>query len=151
LLAGDRPTNDLLKDSFPLFQQGEFDFYFENAPWPIGLQSTLPNELKKKIAASVISEALGYSSVDGVMKRYLEDIAYPDGNHNRLDWRIRTHVSSSMDVFHGELEKVARLPNKPFGSVLSEWTLCRAHFSMDLYTYDARTASLGDRGLRLRQ
>lgn len=142
MLTGDRSKNDALNAAFPLFQGGEYDFYFKRAPWPLGLHSTLPSSLKKKIAAALISEALGLKSVDNVSKNYLKNISYPEVDENRLDLCVRRFVSKRMETFGSLIGRLSELSDKPTNQPISEWTLSRAPFSMELLAYCGQRGAL---------
>ena len=132
LLPGDKKVSESLRKAFPLFQGGEYDFYLPHSSWQIGLQSTHPDGLKRKIIAAVISEQLGIRSVDYVLKNYLADATYPREDGSRLDLRIRSFVSRKMLDYDSASKYLAGLSNKHVGIFVSEWTLARAPFSMEL-------------------
>jgi hypothetical protein len=141
LLTGDRKISEALRAAFPL-QGGEYDFYLPNSPWQIGLSSTHPEELKRKIVASIVSEHLGLRSVDNVLKNYLAGETFPKEDGNRLDHRIRSFVSENMSDFASMIRYVSWLPNKEFCKVISEWTLLRAPFSMEFLAYCGQRGAL---------
>jgi hypothetical protein len=142
LLTGDKELNQPLRDAFPLFQAGEYDFYLSKSPWQIGLQSTHPDSLKRKIAAAVMSELAGLRSVDYTLKRYLQDVTYPQEDGSRLDLRIRAFVSRKMSHFDSAIMYPAPLPDKSFCMTASEWTLSRGPFSMELLAYCGQRGAL---------
>ncbi|MGH6811439.1 MAG: hypothetical protein ACREDM_03555 [Methylocella sp.] len=142
MLTGDKEINEPLRAAFPLFRGGEYDFYLANSPWQIGLQSTHPDSLKRKIAAAVISEGLGLRSVDYVLKNYLADVTYPEEDGTRLDLRIRSFVSRKMLDIESLIACVRELPNKPTCKFVSEWTLTRAPFSMELLAHCGQRGAL---------
>jgi hypothetical protein len=142
LLTGDKELNQPLGDAFPLFRGGEYDFYLANSPWQIGLQSTHPDSLKRKIAAAVVSESIGLRSVDYTLKKYLHDVSYPREDGSRLDLRIRAFVSRKMFDFESTIRYLAPLPNKSWCMTVSEWTLSRAPFSMELLAYCGQRGAL---------
>ncbi|MGP0010992.1 MAG: hypothetical protein ACLPIG_20215 [Methylocella sp.] len=142
MLTGDKEPNQSLKDAFPLFQGGEYDFYLAKSPWKIGLQSTHPDSLKRKIAAAVASEFAGIRSVDYTLKRYLRDVTYPQEDGSRLDLRIRAFVSHKMSDFDSTIMYLAPFPDKSFCMTVSEWTLMRGPFSMDLLAHCGQRGAL---------
>lgn len=142
LLTGDKEINEPLGAAFPLFQGGEYDFYLPHSPWQIGLQSTHPDGLKRKIAAAVVSQFLGLRSVDHVLKKYLAHVTYPEEEGSRLDLRIRSFVSCKMSDFNSLIRYLAPLPNKSWCATVSEWTLSRAPFSMELLAYCGQRGAL---------
>lgn len=132
-----------MKTAFPLVDgKGEFDFYFKIFPWEIGLQSTCPADLKRKIAAVVISEKLGLRSLDYVIKNYLSNVTYSEEDSKRLDHRIRSFVSNKMSEFEAAIRILAPLPNKTLCRTVSEWTLSRAPFSMELLAHCGQRGAL---------
>jgi hypothetical protein len=142
LLSGDKKLNKQLRAAFPLFQGGEYDFYFKKSPWQIGLHSTYPDSLKRKIAAAVTSEKLGLRSVDNVLKKYLVGVSYPEEDGSRLDLRIRSFVSRKMLDFDSSIRYVAQLPDKSLCMTVSEWTFSRASFSMEFLAYCGQRGAL---------
>jgi hypothetical protein len=142
LLTGDRELNEPLRAAFPLFQGGEYDFYLPNSPWQVGLKSTHPNSLKRKIVAAVISEAQGLRSVDYVLKTFLSDVTYPEQDGCRLDLRIHSFVLRKMNDLNYLIGLVRELPNKPTCKFVSEWTLARAPFSMELLAHCGHRGAL---------
>ncbi len=142
MLTGDKESNEPLRAAFPLFQEGEYDFCFKKSAWQIGLHSTYPDSLKRKIAAAVISEQLGLRSVDYVLKNYLAGVTYTQEDGTRLDLRIRSFVSRKMLDLESLIACVSELPNKPSCKFVSEWTLARAPFSMELLAYCGQRGAL---------
>ena len=142
MLTGDKEINDAFAAAFPLFQGGEYDFYLVDCPWQIGLQSTHPDGLKRKVAAAAISEFMGLRSVDNVLKKYLTNVNYREEDGSRLDLRIRSFVSRVMVEFDSTIRYLAPLPDKSLCMTVSEWTLSRKPFSMELLAY------CGQRGAR---
>jgi len=133
---------EAMRASFPLIQGGDFDLYFGHMPWQIGLKSTYPNSLKRKLAAVAASEFLGIRSIDYVLKNYLADVNYPEEDGSRLDRRIRSFVSGRMSELDAAIRYVACDPDKPVCMFVSEWTLSRAPFSMELLTYCGQRGAL---------
>lgn len=142
MLTGDNETNESFRTAFPLFQGGEYDFCLPNSHWQIGLKSTHPNSLKRKIVAAVISEAQGLRSVDYVLKTYLSDVNYSEQDRSRLDLRIHSFVSRKMNDLNCLTGLVRELPNKPTCKFVSEWTLARAPFSMELLAHCGNRGAL---------
>lgn len=105
-------------------------------------QTTHPNSLKRKIVAAVISEAQGLRSVDYVLKTYLSDVKYSEQDRSRLDLRIHSFVSRKMNDLNCLTGLVRELPNKPTCKFVSEWTLARAPFSMELLAHCGNRGAL---------
>lgn len=143
-LSGDRPRNERLIAEFPLFQHGEYDFYFPNAHWQIGLKSSYPESLKKKVAAVLISEFVGLKSIDNIMKTYMRDVSYPVAAESRLDLRVREFVSKRISAFDGQLYALSISFNGKLSgnTVIGLLTLKRAVFSMDLLAYCGQRGAL---------
>ncbi len=131
MLSGDREENKALKDGFPLFIGGEYDFSFPKAFWKVGVLSSCPSSLKKKIAASLLSEQLGLKSVDNVVRTYLKDVHYSEGDDGRLDLRVREFVTQRMRAFSSQIQVISKEPEKELNRTMSEWALGRTAFSMD--------------------
>ena len=122
-------SDDALREQCPLFLFEEFDLTFPHAHWRIGLNSTYPGELKRRIAAAVISFQLGLRSVDYTLKKYIED-DYETGNPSRLDLRISSALTQKADNFSDLIFQVTCVGPKRQGQILSEWTYLRAPFSL---------------------
>jgi hypothetical protein len=73
------------KPQFPIFSYEEYDFSFEHLAWPLGLKSTYPAELIRRVAAAAISYQMGNRSIDYIYKRYLKEHQYGMGDESRLD------------------------------------------------------------------
>ncbi|VTZ25808.1 conserved hypothetical protein [Methylocella tundrae] len=142
MLTGDRTKNELLNDAFPLFQGGEYDFCFPKAFWKIGMQSSIPNSLKKKIAASIISEQFGLKSVDNVSRKYLKGVNYPESDNERLDRRVRSFVAKKMSAFNSQIYVLSKRTDQGLNRTMSQWTLGRASFSMELLAYCGQRGAL---------
>lgn len=142
MLSGDRQDTERLMADFPLFQAGEYDFYYKNAPWKIGLESTCPAELKRKIAGAFISETLQLKSVDNVLKKYLANIDYVEADDDRLDLRIRRHIEYSMKIFHDAIRELSKAAPQNINYAVCGWTLIRAPFSIEQMAYCSNRGAL---------
>jgi len=142
MLTGDRSKNETLDQAFPLFLAGEYDFCFTRSPWDIGLHSTCPNSLKKKIAAAVISESLALKSVDNVARNHLKDLVYPDPDKNRLDIRIRGFITEKMNIFGSQIDLLKERRDRKSNQTIAEWTLSRSPFSMELLAHCGQRGAL---------
>jgi len=141
-LTGDRVTNEKLESQFPLFQHGEYDFFFPNAQWEIGLKSTYPESLKKKIAAVLVSELMGLKSVDNVLKNYLSDVQYPEEDDARLDLRIRAAVTKLISKFDALIFAISISGEVRGNRVIGLLTLQRSVFSMDFLAFCGQRGAL---------
>jgi hypothetical protein len=132
-----------LQESFPLFPAQQYDFFFDEPLWPIGLQSTAPNELKRRVAAARASVFLGLKSVDGTLKRYLKDRKYPEGDDQRLDLRVTREINAATETISKAILLISSLGDKKrLGEILGEWTLMRTPFSMDILLSCANRGAL---------
>ncbi|HEY9211301.1 MAG TPA: hypothetical protein VIQ29_00445 [Ancylobacter sp.] len=134
--------SEALRDNFPIFQADEYDFYFENMPWPIGLKSTHPTELKKRVAVAGISVVLGARSMDSIYKKYSKIFDYEEPNENRIDLQIQEFVRKKMDLVSDSVLRSSEREGTKFSAILAEWTLFRTPFSMQLAFYCANRGSL---------
>jgi hypothetical protein len=83
-----KPKRSAVATNFPVFAMNDYDFVFQNPLWPVGLRSTFPEELKRRIAAAMLSCQFGYSGVDYAYKTYTKHARYDAGDPSRLDWQI---------------------------------------------------------------
>jgi hypothetical protein len=128
--------------NFPLFPAQHFDFAFSNAPWPIGMHSTAPASLKKKVAAASISRFLRVKSIDRVLKEYFSEIAYKETDPDRIDFRILRIINQSFSTHREAIIYITGIGVKSMGQTIGEWTLMRAPFSIDSVLYCANCGAL---------
>jgi hypothetical protein len=117
-------------EQFPLFSHENFDFIFGGTEWPIGLRSTCPSELKRRIAAASASFFAGNRSMDHTYKRYLAHLNYDEGDGSRLDVRIESEIERKLSLFSDVLVEITALEPKRLGEVVAEWTMLRLPLSM---------------------
>jgi hypothetical protein len=104
--------------NFPLFPAQHFDFAFSNAPWPIGMHSTAPASLKKKVAAASGSHFLRVKSIDRVLKEYLSEVEYEETDPDRIDFRILRTVNQSFSAQREVLIYITGI-GVPWGKLLA--------------------------------
>jgi hypothetical protein len=117
------------RSQFPLFSYEEFDFAFETG-WPIGLKSTYPEELIRRIAAARVSFQLGNSGIDYTYKRYLKDKTYPVDDGSRLDLRVSRFVEEHLELLFELISRTTALEPKREGEIICEWTYLRIPFAL---------------------
>jgi hypothetical protein len=138
-LPSKRSLAAAFQEPFPLFDRGEFDFSFPNAPWPIAIDSATPSELT--------SYSLQLKSVDYCLKNYLSDVDFPGGDLDRLDRRIRIFIDLSTSRLSNYVVNVANYcstsqSHNAIGRFLSTWTLSRAAFSLEIAAYASQRGAL---------
>ena len=116
---------------FPIFSYEDFDFQFKGAPYPIGLKSTYPEELIRRVAAAFISFQMGNAAIDYTYKRYLKDHRYETNDGSRLDLRVTRTISRRMELLSGLISRVTQPENKRLGEVVCEWTFLRLPFAIN--------------------
>jgi hypothetical protein len=141
-LSGDRVPNPKLKSAFPLFQGEAYDFCFHNSPWKIGLQSTYPNHLKKKIAAVLVSEQLQLKSVDHAMRQYVSTMEYPEGDPSRLDWRVVEFINKRIATLSAQIYSLSLNEYIEQNKAIGLLTLQRAQFSMEFLIFCGHRGAL---------
>jgi hypothetical protein len=77
---------------FPLSSNEDFDFIFSNAPYPIGLRSTYPPELKRKVAAAVAAFRGHLRSLDHAYRTYTDEADFLPTKESRLDIQISSAI-----------------------------------------------------------
>jgi hypothetical protein len=115
---------------FPIFSYEDYDFQFKKAPWPIGLKSTYPEELVRRVAAAFISLQMD-NSLDYTYRRYLKDAHYKMDDGSRLDLRIARAIDQRMEMLNGLISRVAKFDGKRLGEIVCEWTFFRLPFSIN--------------------
>jgi hypothetical protein len=126
---------------FPIFSYEDYDFQFWNAPWPIGLKSTYPEELVRRIAAAFISLQMGNSGVDYTYKRYLKDAHYEMNDGSRLDLKITRTIAQRMKLLSDLISRVAQFEGTkaigwlgkscPIAGRLYGWLSVHAHWAYE--------------------
>lgn len=125
-----RPSQDAkVAEQFPLFRYEDYDVRFQYEPWPIGLKSTYPEELIRRVATAVASLQMR-NRMDYTYKRYAGEHSYKVDDGSRLDWRAARLVCAQADVLSDLIYQTSTLQPKRQGEVLSEWTFLRAPFCM---------------------
>ena len=94
---------------------------------------------------------MGNKSADHVLKRYLDDVDYPEGNRNRLYRRIRRFIDASLTNFSEYIAKVGESCSSSdsyntLGHFLSTWTLGRTAFSFEVIAYASQRGALFEAG-----
>ena len=127
-----RPTksSDQRSSALPIFSYEDFDFGFKNSAWPIGLKSTYPEELVRRVAAAMISYHAGNSGIDYTYKRFLKNKSYKIDDGSRLDLRISKTISHRLNLLDDLIYRITALEPKRNGEVISEWTFMRVPFSI---------------------
>jgi hypothetical protein len=110
----------------------DYDFVFQNPLWPVGLRSTFPEELKRRIAAAMLSCQFGYSGVDYAYKTYTKHARYDAGDPSRLDWQIDGAIKRQTSSLGELIFQVTPHPNKRHGEIISEWCFMRVPHSIEL-------------------
>lgn len=119
------------RSQFPIFSHEEYDFRSSDLGWPIGLKSTFPEELIRRIAAAQISYQAGLRSIDYTYKRYLKDHTYKVDDGSRLDLRIGDAIRNEMNLFSELIHRITQLEPKKEGQIIAEWTFLRAPFCIE--------------------
>lgn len=118
-----------LADNFPIYLVDDFDFTFPGIGWSIGLRSTYPNILKKRIASAAISLIMGISP-DRVEKKYLHDVEYKESSPNRLDLIIDSFIKQQIEVLDNAINQFKISTDDSFGQFVAKVTLLRTLFSV---------------------
>ncbi len=116
---------------FPIFSYEDYDFGFNAPPYPIGLKSTYPEELVRRVGAALISFQMRNSGIDYTYKRYLKDHRYEMNDGSRLDLRITKTVTRRMDLLSELISRVSQADGKRLGEIVSEWTFFRLPFAIN--------------------
>src|SRR5256885_9290603 len=115
---------------FPIFSYEDYDFQFKNAAYPVGLKSTYPEELIRRVAAAFISFQMGNSGVDYTYKNFLKDKPYQTDDGTRLDLRITRTLSARLELLEALIDRVAKSDDKRLGEIVCEWTFYRMPFAI---------------------
>jgi len=118
-----------LADNFPIYLADDFDFTFPGIGWTIGLRSTYPNILKKRIASAAISLMMGISA-ERVEKKYLHNVEYEEPPTNRLDLVIDKFIKHQIEVLDNALDQFKISTEDSFGQFVAKFTLLRTLFSL---------------------
>ena len=116
--------------NFPIFSYEDYDFGL-NVAWPIGLKSTYPEELIRRIGAAVISLHMGNTAVDYTYRRYLKGRRYEMNDGSRLDLCISREIKNKSAALSSSLSLITELEPKNDGQFVSEWTFLRIPFAIE--------------------
>ena len=142
LLSGNRPVNTALNSAFPLFHVTAYDFFYKNSPWLVGLQSTNSTAVKKKIAAVIISEFTGLKSLDNILRTYLKDTTYPNGDKDRLDLRVDAFITKRISNFDTQIFALSFQQFNSSNPAFSLFPFGRAKFTTELLMCCAHKGAL---------
>jgi hypothetical protein len=116
---------------FPIYPSKDYDMDFPNMQNSIGIMSTAPHELIKRVVAAAISYQARNSSIDYTYKRYLRDKRYNTNDGSRLDLRISRAIDLHGQLFSALLFHITTLKGKTLGNIVCEWTLMRVPHSIN--------------------
>lgn len=119
-----------LLSHFPMYPSDDYDMCFPDMHHPIGINSTAPPELIKRIVAAAISYQLQNKGIDYTYKTYLRDAQYDTNDGSRVDIRISRAIADHHRNFSSLLYQVTTSENKILGNMICEWTLIRAPHSI---------------------
>jgi hypothetical protein len=131
-----------LSRHFPIFSREDFDFCLDHSPYPIGLKSTYPEELVRRVAAALVSFRAGNSGIDYTYKRYLKEHKYELDDGSRLDLRISREIKSSMHLLDALIFQTTAVEGKRRGEVVAEWTFLRIPFAVKSLLSSAHQGAL---------
>jgi len=114
------PPKDAAAKHFPIFSYEDYDFTFHKSAWPIGLKSTYPEELVRRVGAAMISLQMGNSAIDYTYKKYLKNRTYEMGDGSRLDLRISREIKKKTSLLSGLVSEVTGLGQKRDGQFICE-------------------------------
>jgi hypothetical protein len=121
---------EVWKTNFPIYPSDNYDLNFPAMAHPIGMMSTAPSDLVRRVVAAAISHQLGNKSIDYTYKRYLDDAEYDTNDGSRLDTRISAAIEKHSKHFSALLYHVTAQDGKFLGNCICEWTLTRAPHSI---------------------
>jgi hypothetical protein len=110
---------------FPLYQSEEYDLSFPNLPFPIGIKSTMPDDLIRRISAAAISFLAGNRGIDYTYKRYTQNNSYRTNDGSRIDIRISRAINNSGNQLSSLLHHITTTGDKIIGNIICEWTIMR--------------------------
>jgi hypothetical protein len=125
------PPKDAAAKHFPIFSYEDYDFTFHKSAWPIGLKSTYPEELVRRVGAAMISLQMGNSAIDYTYKKYLKDHTYEMDDGSRLDLRLSREIKKKTSLLSALISEVTGLGPKKDGQFICEWTFLRIPFSIN--------------------
>lgn len=117
-----------LSDQFPLHRLEDYDAYYPHHAWAVGIKSTFPSILKKRLIASVMATQMGSASVDYIVKRYFtgaED-AEPIA---RKDLEAINFIERSHSWLHGLVERLTYHDDDNVGRIMAELTMMRQEYT----------------------
>jgi hypothetical protein len=121
-----RHPNDIRRH-FPLYLFEDYDKTFPMSPWHVGLKSSFPEEVFRRVSAALISVQLGVASMDNIYKKYTKSQSY--AALARLDISAQEFIVSSTECFQRCLIAITHRSEARMGRILFEWTLLRLPFA----------------------
>src|SRR6185295_18979999 len=126
------PKVESSAQQFPIFSYEDYDFEFTKRGYPIGLKSTYPEELVRRVSAARVSYLMRLSSVDYTRKRYVDDAKYEMDDGSRLDLRVSAALQRQTELLAERVSRLSERPKKSEGEIISEWTFLRVPFATRL-------------------
>lgn len=137
MTKAEQPANQ-----FPIFSYEDYDFEFKNRGYSVGLKSTHPEELIRRISAARLSYLMHLGSVDYTRKRYLKDAKYEMNDGSRLDLRVTRALKNQTELLAELIRRLSRRATKSEGEIICEWTLLRVPFATKLLLSCANRGAL---------
>lgn len=127
---------------FPIQSIVELDFVIgQQMGWPVGTTREAPLDLKRRLAAAMISYHGRLKSIDYTLKNYVEPDQYDD--EENLGDIISDHIRDRLDLLKEILADLHTQGELPFGTFGAEMTLFRVPSALNA------GRMLGNRGLIL--
>lgn len=125
---------------FPLYSMDDYDTFYPHHVWKVGIKSTFPSLLKKRLIASVIATQMGGASVDYMVKRYLggddEDPSFGLGREAN-DFIVRSHK-----WLNAVVERLTHHSDDNVGRIMAELTMSRQEFTTSCFLYMANRGAV---------
>jgi hypothetical protein len=125
---------------FPLYSMEDYDAFYPHHLWKVGIKSTFPSLLKKRLIASVIATQMGTASVDYVIKRYLD--GEEEDQPLSMGAEANTFIEKSHDWLHGVAERLTHHADDNVGRIMAELTMMRQQYTTSCFLYMANRGAV---------
>ncbi len=125
---------------FPLYALEDYDSYYPHHVWKVGIKTTLPDILRRRLIGSVIATHLGNSSVDNAVRKYVP--AVDEKPILRLGARAVSFIESSHSWMHDLVERLTRHDDQNIGRVMAELTMLRQEYTAKCFLYIANRGAI---------
>lgn len=125
---------------FPLYELEDYDSYYPHHTWKVGIKTTLPDILRRRIIGSIIATHLGNSSVDHAVRQYVP--AVDEKPILRLGTKSVSFIESSHSWMNDLIERLTHHADENIGRFMAELTMSRQEYTTKCFLYIANRGAI---------